>query len=402
MRESLSTPAMRRRSLLAGLGAAAAAPAMAGTVALPFANGERPLVRLPQKRALIALTMRPPQVETPFAVFDEGLLTPNDAFFVRYHLSGLPDTIDPATFRLTIGGHVDRALSLSLADLRHDRAAVELVAVNQCSGNSRGFFNPRVAGGQLGNGAMGNARWRGVPLKTLLDRAGVRAGALQVSFDGLDRPPLDTVPDFVKALDIDHARDGEVMVAWAMNGEDLPWLNGYPLRLVVPGWYGTYWVKHLSTITVLDHAFDGYWMKTAYRIPDTPDASVPPGTKPQATRPISRFNVRSFVTSHADGARLRAGHAVELRGIAFSGGDGVAQVMVSTDDGASWTGARLDPDVGRYAFRRWRLSVTLAAGHHAIKVRATSRSGETQPLQPLWNPPGYMRNVVETVGVEVV
>lgn len=393
---------MPRRAMLVGLGAAAAAPALAETVHLPFANGDRPLVRLPQKRPLIALTMRPPQVETPFAVFDQGTITPNDAFFVRYHLSGLPDTIDPATFRLTIGGHVERTLSLSLGELRRNSAAQEIVAVNQCSGNSRGFFNPRVGGGQLGNGAMGNARWRGVPLSHLLDRAGVRAGAVAVSFDGLDRPPLETVPDFVKALDIDHARDGEVMVAWAMNGEDLPWLNGYPLRLVVPGWYGTYWVKHLSTVTVLDHAFDGYWMKTAYRVPDTPDASVPPGTKPAATRPISRFNVRSFVTSHAEGARIAAARAVELRGIAFSGGDGIAQVMVSSDDGATWTAARLDADSGRYAFRRWRLAVNLAPGRHAVKVRATSRSGETQPLQALWNPAGYMRNVVETVTVEAV
>eukprot|EP01037_Dinobryon_pediforme_P015208 gene15208-15352_t len=388
-----------RRALLKGVGglaALAAAPAFAETVHLPFANGERPLVRLPQKRPLIGLTTRPPQAETPFALFNEGIITPNDAFFVRYHLSGLPDVIDPEQFRLTLGGHVERPLSLSLAALKRDPAAQEIVAVNQCSGNSRGFVSPRVGGGQLANGAMGNARWRGVPLRTLLDRAGVKAGARQVSFDGLDRPPVDTLPDFVKALDIDHAGDGEVLVAWAMNGEDLPFLNGYPLRLVVPGWYGTYWVKHLSTITVLDQPFDGYWMKTAYRVPDTADASVPPGTKPAGTRPISRFNVRSFLTSHANGARVVANRPERLRGIAFSGGDGIAQVLVSTDDGATWTLAALGEDPGRYSFREWHLPVTLPPGRHALRVRATSRTGETQPMQPLWNPAGYMRNVVET------
>ena len=127
---------------------------------------------------------------------------------------------------------------------------------NQCSGNSRGFFDPRVAGGQLGNGAMGNARWHGVPLKTVLDMAGVQQGAKQVTFNGMDGPVLDKTPDFVKALDIDHARDGEVMLAYGMNGDDLPVLNGFPLRLVVPGYYGTYWVKHLNEITVGGTCFD--------------------------------------------------------------------------------------------------------------------------------------------------
>ncbi len=210
------------------------------------------------------------------------------------------------------------------------------------------------------------------------------------------------MPDFVKALDIDHAGDGDVLVAWAMNGQDLPYLNGYPLRLVVPGWYGTYWVKHLSEITVLDHPFDGYWMKTAYRVPDTPDASVPPGTKPAATRPISRFNVRSFVTSLADGAHVPANRTLALRGIAFSGGDGIAGVRVSIDDGATWAPAQLGEDAGRFSFRSWQLGVTLPAGRHAIRVQATTPAGETQPMQPLWNPGGYMRNVVETTVVEAV
>ena len=178
--------------------------------------------------------------------------TPNDAFFVRYHLADIPPKIDPEAFRLNIQGKVDTPLSLSVAELKSGFEPVELAAVNQCSGNSRGFFEPRVAGGQLANGAMGNARWKGVPLKALLGKAGVQAGAVQVSFQGLDRPVLPETPTFIKALDLDHALDGEVMIAYAMNGEDLPWLNGFPIRLVVPGCYGTYWVKHLNEITVLD------------------------------------------------------------------------------------------------------------------------------------------------------
>jgi DMSO/TMAO reductase YedYZ molybdopterin-dependent catalytic subunit len=392
-----------RRDFLVGAGASMLSARAFGqdAVVLPFANGERPLVRLPQKRPLIGLTARPPQLETPFEVFDEELLTPNDAFFVRYHLSDLPTAIDPATFRLTIGGHVDAPLSLSLAELKRDFPLHEVVAVNQCSGNGRGFLEPRVGGGQLGNGAMGNARWTGVPLKALLDRAGVRAGASQATFNGLDNPPVDTIPDFVKALGIDHARDGEVLVAFAMNGADLPFLNGYPLRLVVPGYYGTYWIKHLSEINVVTAEYDGYWMKTAYRIPDNDCACVAPGAKPDKTRPITRFNVRSFVTSHKHGAAVPAGKPVALRGIAFDGGNGIAQVEVSADDGATWRQARLGEELGRYSFREWRLDLSLAAGTRRIKVRASSRTGETQPIEPLWQPAGYMRNVVETIALEV-
>ncbi len=212
--------------------------ALADNVTLPFGNGERPLGKYPQKRPLIVMTSRPPQLETPFSVFNEGVITPNDAFFVRYHLAGLPLDIDPDTFTLEVKGKVDKPLKLSLAALKQ-MPSTEIVAVNQCSGNSRGFFEPRVAGGQLGNGAMGNARWKGVPLKAVLDRAGVQKGARQVTFNGLDGPIVDKTPDFVKALDVDQARDGEVMLAYAMNGQDLPFLNGFPLRLVVPGYYGT-------------------------------------------------------------------------------------------------------------------------------------------------------------------
>lgn len=376
---------MRRAGLAAlvtGLGSRGALAL--DTVTLPFDNGERPLVRYPQKRPMIGLTSRPPQLETPFAIFNDGPLTPNNAFFVRYHLAGIPYDLDPDKFTLEIKGKVDKPLRLSLKDIRKLKP-IELVAVNQCSGNSRGFFNPRVAGGQLGNGAMGCARWHGVPLKTVLDMAGVQAGAKQVTFNGMDGPVMETTPDFVKALDIDHARDGEVMLAWGMNGEDLPFLNGFPLRLVVPGYYGTYWVKHLNEITVIDNVFDGFWMKSAYRIPDTPNNAVEPGTAPKATIPINRFTVRSFMTSIADGARLKAG-LTTLRGIAFDGGKGIKEVVVSTDGGKIWTPAKLGKDLGKYAFREWKLKVTLPPGPSELKVRATNNAGDTQPMDPLWNP----------------
>src|SRR5579871_1131754 len=241
---------------LAGLGAAgwlrtAHSSAKAGDVVeLPFAQGSREIVRdFPQKGPMILQRTRPPLLETPFEVFDRGVFTPNDRFFVRWHWAVIPTSVDVTTFRLAVRGHVNQTLSLSLDDLM-SLPRVELAAVNQCSGNSRGFYQPRVPGGQWGNGAMGNALWTGVRLKDVLDRAGVKAGAVQVRFNGLDDPVVPDGPDFKKSLDIDHARDGEVMIAYAMNGEQLPLLNGFPLRLIVPGWYSTYWIKMLDDVEV--------------------------------------------------------------------------------------------------------------------------------------------------------
>ena len=384
---------------VAGAGGLSLAAIASEIVALPLANGERPLVAYPGKRPLIRLTTRPPQLETPFSVFNDGIVTPNDAFFVRYHLADIPLKIDPDAFRVTVQGKVETPLSLSVAELKDGFELVEITAVNQCAGNSRGFFEPRIAGGQIANGAMGNARWKGVPLKALLTKAGVQAGAVQVSFQGLDRPVLPETPAFMKALELDHALDGEVMIAYAMNGEDLPWLNGFPVRLVVPGYYGTYWVKHLNTINVLDAPLDSFWMKTAYRIPNNACACTPPGKAPASTVPIGRFNVRSFLTNIAEGATVPANKDVGLRGIAFDGGQGISDVAVSADNGKTWTESTLGDDLGPYSFREWKANVTLAPGKYRLMVRAANRAGESQPLEPLWNPAGYMRNVVEVTNV---
>ncbi len=403
--DEFSKRAFLKTAVMAAAGAATWNSVGAETVTLPFENGERPLVKYPQKRPLIRHTTRPPQLETPFAAFNEGVLTPNDAFFVRYHLMlspPPPGLLKPASFRLSIGGGVKTPLKLSVADLKQQFENVELVAVNQCSGNSRGFSKPRVMGGQLGNGSMGNARWRGVRLKDVLNKAGVGAGAKQVTFNGLDGPLQPQTPDFIKALDVDHARDGEVMLAFEMNGEDLPWLNGYPLRLVVPGYYGTYWVKHVNKIDVLDKTFDGFFMGTGYRIPDNDCACVPPGTTAAKTVPIARYNVRSFITSVADGAKLKLGAETLVKGIAFDGGSGIKDVAFSPDGGRTWRDAQLGKDFGKYSFREWTIAFTpKQAGAQQLQVRATTARGETQSTEARWNPSGYMRNVIETVRVEV-
>ena len=406
---------MRRRDFIqrtaAGL-AAGALPTLVGLgadgdsrVQLPFENGDRSLVSYPQKRPLIRLTSRPPQLETPFAVFNEGVITPNDAFFVRYHLGGAPPArslLEPDRFRLAVKGQVEHPLDLSLAELKTGFQPAEVMAVNQCSGNSRGFFQPRVPGGQLGHGAMGCARWRGVKLADVLRRAGLLTGVKQVLLNGLDVPPAAGVPDFVKALELDQALDPEVLLAWEMNGEPLPWLNGYPLRLVMPGYYGTYWIKHLHEITVVNESFKGFWMDPAYRIPDDPCAHIAPGTSPKQTVPITRFNVRSFLTSVAAGAELSGGVEHRLRGLAFDGGSGIREVLISDDGGRSWRAAELGRDGGKFAFREWTLGWRPPAkGPCSLLVRATNTLGQSQPLEPLWNPAGYMRNVVERVAVQI-
>ncbi|MBK1881626.1 molybdopterin-dependent oxidoreductase [Luteolibacter pohnpeiensis] len=388
--------------LIAGTGGQLLRAAEVADVTLPFANGGRKLVQFPGKRPLILLTSRPPQLETPFGIFNDGLLTPNDAFYVRYHLAAIPLSIDPDQFRLEIKGVVKTPLSLSLQDLKTQFEQIETVAVAQCSGNSRGFSNPRVAGGQLGNGAMGNARWKGVRLKDVLEKAGLSAKAKQVSFDGLDTAVIDKTPDFVKPLDIEQIMAGEIMIAHTMNGEDLPMLNGFPLRLVVPGYYATYWVKHLHEVTVLEDEFEGFWMNPAYRIPTTGGGFIEPGTKPEATVPINSLNVRSFITSHADHDTLPVGKPTTIRGIAFDGGEGIKEVEFSADGGNSWRSAKLGEDLGRFSFREWTIPFTPSKkGTAHWKVRAFNRIGASQPMEPLWNPSGYMRNVVETVEVEI-
>src|SRR5712672_4806330 len=324
-----------RRHILKSVGVlggmAATLPARADAFVnldLPGSPNRRDLTTgFPQKAQMILQRTRPPLLETPFEVFDHGVFTPNDQFFVRWHLANIPTEVDPATFRLNIRGHVGQPIQLTLDELIRGFKPFEIAAVNQCSGNSRGFFNPRVPGGEWANGAMGNALWKGVRLKDVLDRAGVKAGAVQVRFSGLDTGLLPQTPNFMKSLDIDHARDGEVMIAYAMNGEPLPLLNGFPLRLVVPGWYATYWVKMLDNIEVLDKPDDNFWMTKAYLIPDTPFANVLPGQKGVKMVPINRMLPRSFFTNVQEGAVLKVGQTTTVRGIAFGGDTGLAKVL---------------------------------------------------------------------------
>jgi DMSO/TMAO reductase YedYZ molybdopterin-dependent catalytic subunit len=401
---------MTRRRLLAAAGVAGVAlskPAWAQTmIDLPLPGGpdaRQITTAFPQKGPMILQRTRPPLLETPFEVFDKGVFTPNDQFYVRWHWALIPTDIDIGKFNLTVRGHVNQTLSLSLNDILHGLPSVQLSAVNQCSGNSRGFFQPRVTGGQWANGAMGNALWTGVRLKDVLDKAGVKPGAVQVRFKGLEEPVVVDAPHFMKSLDIDHARDGEVMIAYAMNGEQLPLVNGFPLRLVVPGWYATYWVKMLSDIEVLDQPDTNYWTKVAYTIPDTPYASIKPGETGVKMIPINRMVPRSFATNIVSGTKVKAVAPTMLRGIAFGGDCGVASVDLSVDRGQSWHQAQLGKDEGKYGFRQWQTQLTLpAAGEYSVLIRCTNSDGVAQPDTSNWNPAGFMRNVMESIDVTAV
>ena len=344
---------------------------------------------------MIVQRMRPALLETPFEVFDQGVFTPNDRFYVRWHWGDIPTSVDAAAFRLKVHGAVAKPLSLSLDDLlKLER--IEYAAVNQCSGNSRGLFEPRVTGAQWRHGGMGNAKWTGVRLKDVLDLAGVQSGAVAVRFGGLDQPLTPDAPDYLKSIAVDHARDGEVMLAFLQNGEPLPLLNGFPLRLVVPGWFSTYWVKMLDDIEVLSRPDDNFWTGKAYRVPDTPDGHIAPGAKGFPTVPISRMVPRSWITSHADNAYVPAGRPLAIRGIAMGGDTGVRTVELSIDGGRSWRAARLGADEGKYSFRRFEMELGApASGPLTVLSRCTNSNGAVQPMTAGWNPSGYLRNVVE-------
>jgi DMSO/TMAO reductase YedYZ molybdopterin-dependent catalytic subunit len=374
----------------------------AGGAELGSAGGAELLGALPGKKPLIQRAFRPPNFETPLADL-APLYTDNSVFFVRYHLPNIP-RVDAAGWRLQVGGpSAQRKLALSLRELKSGFEKVSVTAVHQCSGNRRGLFSPRVPGVQWANGAMGNALWTGVRLRDVLHKAGIAADALEVVFNGADMPLLPETPDFVKSLPMDRALDESTLIAFEMNGQPLPHWNGAPARLVVPGWTGTYWMKHLTEIHIQPTAFDGFWMKSAYRIPTGAFATARFASQETAENtPITEMVVNSLITSPAPSARALRGEVVHLRGKAWDAGAGIAAVEVSVDGRQSWREAKLGRDLGRFGWREFELPLdTSRAGPIEIAVRARSRNGATQPEKLTPNPAGYHDNIVQTARVEV-
>ena len=363
---------------------------------------EQLLYALPGKVPLIKKTFRPPNFETPIQYFRTPM-TPNRAFFVRWHLAAIPQ-IAAKDWKLAVGGDsAEKAINFTLNELKKDFKPAQVTAVCQCSGNRRGLFEPHVAGVEWGVGAMGNATWRGVRLKDVLARAGVKGDAVEVVLDGADHGPLEKTPDFVKSIPIDVALSDNTLVAFEMNGLPLPHWNGFPARLIVPGWTGTYWVKQLTSVKVVSQPEKNFWMSTAYRLPRGKFQT--PTFKSQlysANEPITTMVVNSLITSLKSGQQVPRGKPLDIRGVAWDGGAGIAKVEVSTD-GTSWTPAKLGKDLGKFSFREFGLSVpTKEAKSMVVMAKATSNSGETQVNELIHNPAGYHHNVIQRLYVEVV
>ena len=399
---------MDRRSLLAGAAGLATMRAGAALAMAPVSPGvptgvvnNALLEALPGKKPLIKLSYRPPNFETPIEYFREAI-TPSDAFFVRYHLADIPQ-VDVTKWSLKIGGGAN-PLTLTLDDLKRDYPAVEVTAVCQCSGNRRGLSQPHVAGVEWGYGAMGNARWKGARLKDILAKAGIPKEAIEIVFHGADGAVNPKTPNFVKSLPVWKATDENTIIAYEMNGAPLPHWNGFPARLIVPGWTATYWMKHITEINLVDKPFDGFWMKSAYRVPlglfPSTDRFI--SQESAVNTPITEMMVNSLITSHADGAKAKAGAALSIGGVAWDSGRGVARVEVSTDDGKSWREATLGPDLGRFSFRTFSFPLGKPRrGKLSVMARATNKTGQTQVATAIFNPPGYHHNVIQKITLDI-
>lgn len=364
---------------------------------------EATFVALPGKQKLICLADRPPNYELPIGTF-RSAITPNDEFFIRYHLAGIPAMAELGKWSLAIGGDAaSRQISLGLHELQTDFPQVDVVAVCQCSGNRRGLSSPHVAGVQWGYGAMGCATWRGPRLKDVLAKVGVTPAAVEVWLNGADGPVLPTTPDFMKALPLEKATADEVIIATSMNGQPLPHLNGYPARVIVPGWTATYWMKHISSIQLSSKPLDNFWIQSAYRVPAgmfAVDHPFPSQDNPK-TWPITEIVVNSVVADPIEGARLPA-NGFTIEGVAWDRGHGIKQVEVSLDGGKSWKRATFGKDHGRFGFQAFSFNTgKLAAGNYVVSSRATNNAGETQVDKLKFNPAGYHNNVPQQIPVTV-
>ena len=390
-RDNATAAALDRRGFLALAAAGAASLALDPRSLLAVPAG--PLAIAKKSRRLLQLNAYATDAETPLDALTT-YLTPNDLFFVRHHWN--PQPVEAKKWRLVVDGEVETPLSLSLAELKN-MEQTDATCVLQCAGNGRGLYRPTVPGVQWKYGAVGNARWTGVRVKTLLERAGLKAGAKHLQLFGSDTPP-GKVPPFNRSLEIEKALE-DAIIALTMNGEPLPALHGAPARLVVPGWAGDHWMKWLARISPQAEAQKGFYMETAYKYPKTPGA---PGTpvKPDEMQRVTELFVKSNFTTVP--GRARVGESVTLRGFAFSGAPDIAKVEISDDDGVNWREAELGGEHDPHAWRLWSFAWTPAqSGPARLLTRATDSRGSVQPREAAWNPSGYLHNGWHAAAIEV-
>jgi DMSO/TMAO reductase YedYZ molybdopterin-dependent catalytic subunit len=351
---------------------------------------------VPGKPGMIVRSLRFFDLEMPNSGF-KLWITPTSQFFVRNHMH-MPVTLDDNGYRLLVGGEVATPLHLSLVDLRR-LPQHSVVNTLECAGNGRAFQKPQVPGVQWGRGAVGTAGFSGPRLKDVLEKAGAKPAGKHAMFRGLDEVP-GKVPPFIRSIPLEKAMHPDTLLAIQMNGAPLPRFHGYPVRALVPGWIGAASTKWLTEIKILDHEFDGNFMKPAYRMPRHP-IEAGAEVKPEDTDPVTALNVKSLIASPADGATVGL-RPLRLSGAAWAGEANIVRVEVSTDAGVTWNAADVSTGRAKYAWRLWAYTwKPQKRGEYVILSRATDDHGRTQPSTAFWNASGYLYNACDQVRVHV-
>jgi sulfite oxidase len=386
-----------RRDFLKTISATAlAAGAVPNALSWAFPPSQSQAIDVPGEDGLILRSFRFADLETPVEYFNTWL-TPVPHFFVRNHMFE-PTEFDAHDWRLSIGGEVEKPVTLSLADLSKIETH-SVVNTLECAGNGRSLHRPQVPGIQWGKGAVSTARFSGPRLRNVLQRAGVKPSGKHVMFRGLDEVP-GKVPPFIRSIPIGKALDADTLVATHMNGADLTKHHGFPARALVPGWIGAASCKWLTEIKVLEAEFVGNFMNPGYRFPNQPGKPGEP-IKPEDTHPLTALNVKSVIARPTEGGTLKTGK-ISIHGAAWAGEADIAKVEISTDGGSTWVPAKLGHDQAHYAWRLWSYDWKAGkSGDYTILSRATDTQGRVQPAEPVWNPSGYLFNAVDQVKIHV-
>jgi sulfite oxidase len=384
-----------RRTFLKQISGAAMAASVFPQFTLPSVASPTGTLDVPGEDSMIVRSFRFVDLETPVEYLNTWL-TPIPHFFVRNHMHE-PSQADASGWRLSVGGEIERPLTLTLAELsKLEKHSV--VNTLECAGNGRSLHRPQVPGVQWGKGAVSTARFSGPRLRDILQKAGVKSNGKHVMFRGLDEVP-GKVPPFIRSIPIEKATHPDTLIATEMNGEPLTRHHGFPARALVPGWIGAASCKWLTEIKVLDSEFAGNFMSPGYRFPNQP---VKPGdtVKPEDTHVLTGLNVKSVISDPLDASRLRAGR-LTVHGAAWAGESDVVKVEVSTDGGATWNPATLGHDRAQYAWRLWNYEWKATGADYTILSRATDSQGHVQPDTAVWNPSGYLYNAVDQVKIHV-
>jgi sulfite oxidase len=385
----------RRDFLKQMSGAALVAGVVPSTFGWAAAQTSGQTIDMPGEDGMIVRSFRFVDLETPVEYFNTWL-TPVPHFFVRNHMHE-PAELNPEDWRLTVGGEVEKPLTLNLAELSKIETH-SVVNTLECVGNGRSLYRPQVPGVQWGKGAVSTARFSGPRLLDILRRAGVKSTGKHVMFRGLDEVP-GKVPPFIRSIPIEKAMNSDTLIATQMNGAPLTKHHGFPARALVPGWVGAASIKWLTEIKVLDAEFSGNFMSPGYRLPNQP---VKPGdtVKPEDTHPLTGLNVKSVISSPSDGSNVKAG-TVRVHGAAWAGEGDVVKVEISTDGGAGWNAAKLGHEQAHYAWRLWSYEWKTKGGDYSVLSRATDGQGRAQPVTAVWNPSGYLYNAPDQVRIHV-